>query len=168
MNPRTLIQIVVQVLSSSGAGARRGSGKGTRGVETETEMGVMAAAVNASTMALLNAGSVPMRGVVCAVAVGHLLGAEGTEGLVVVDPDEADGALDAEGCFAYMFTLDAMGQVHAKCVWANWRVIGSAARTGKGGVEVVSRAREVGERGAREVYAAVFESVERMQERVPR
>ncbi|GLB37879.1 putative 3' exoribonuclease family, domain 1 [Lyophyllum shimeji] len=166
MLPRTLVQLVVQILSAGGQGKREGAGAGA-GVG---EMGVMAAAVNASTLALLNAASVPMRGVVCAVAVGLLHGARGREedGLVV-DPDERDGPLDAEGCFAYMYTRDAGGDVHAKCVWTDWRATGGPGEMYEAGAEVLQRAREAGERGAREVYEAVYASVERMgtKEKVP-
>ena len=86
-NPRTLIQLVVQ--------ARIVCNKDT----------LLASMINASTLALVNAGSVPMRGVVCAVSVGKK-----KDGYVV---DETE---DTCGCFAFMFTEGS-----SSCVWASWR-----------------------------------------------
>ncbi|KAH7904449.1 hypothetical protein BJ138DRAFT_1019142, partial [Hygrophoropsis aurantiaca] len=86
MHPRTGVVVVVQDL---GGGAGMASHAQT------------AARINACSLALLNAGSVPMRGVVCAVAVqrsGHRL---------VLCPDESiDANGDADGgggCFAFLF-----------------------------------------------------------------
>ncbi|KAF8058665.1 hypothetical protein FPV67DRAFT_512728 [Lyophyllum atratum] len=146
--PRTLVQIVAQALVVPDASGSAG------GMNLNA---ITAALVNASTLALLNSGCIPMRGVVCAVAVGR----RRSSGDLVVDPDEGDGALDAEGCFAYMFTRDAGGDVRGKCVWTNWRAVRGAFDEG-----VLGEAREVAGRGAREVYEAVYGGVEGMEKRV--
>ncbi|KAG6910399.1 hypothetical protein DXG01_010754 [Tephrocybe rancida] len=133
-NPRSLVQIVAQALVSS---------------KKANANAVTAAVVNASSLALLNAGSVPMRGVVCAVAVGRR---KGDGGALVVDPDEGHGVLDAEGCFAFMFTRDG-SDTQAQCVWTNWK-------QGSGDESVLSAARELAGRAADDVYAAIHTSVE--------
>ncbi|KAG6852338.1 hypothetical protein C0991_000583 [Blastosporella zonata] len=141
-NPRTLVQIVAQALVPSGSGT---------GLDPKISnaSAVTAAVVNASTLALLNSGSVPMRGVVCAVAVGRR-----KDGPLVVDPDAGDGALDAEGCFAFMFTRDG-DDVQARCVWTNWK-------QGSGDEGVLSAARELASQAAGDVYAAIHANVEGM------
>ncbi|KAF8194364.1 ribosomal protein S5 domain 2-type protein [Mycena galopus ATCC 62051] len=97
-SPRTLIQLVIQALSP------------TRSKSSDT---LVAAMINASTIALLNAVSIPMKGVVCAVAIGRI------KSTLVVDPgEEEETALDASGCFAFAF---GNGIDDARCVWTNWR-----------------------------------------------
>ncbi|KAJ7914263.1 exosome component Rrp46 [Mycena leptocephala] len=101
-NPRTLIQLVIQALSPT---------------RSKSYDGLVAAMINASTIALLNAGSIPMKGVVCAIAIGRIKSA------LVVDPsEEEEGALDASGCFAFSF---GNGIDDARCVWTNWRSLRS-------------------------------------------
>ncbi|KAK0476703.1 exosome component Rrp46 [Armillaria novae-zelandiae] len=56
-NPRTLVQLVVQALSLP---------------PKAWQDGLTAAMINASTLAFLNAASIPMKGIVCAVTVGRL------------------------------------------------------------------------------------------------
>ncbi|KAJ7051760.1 exosome component Rrp46 [Mycena amicta] len=102
-NPRTLIQLVLQSLSPVRTGNFPDS--------------LVASTINASTLALLNAGSVPMRGVVCAVAVGRT-----NTGALLVDPSEdEESSLDASGCFAFAF---GRGAADTRCVWTNWRIFG--------------------------------------------
>ncbi|KAJ7046434.1 exosome component Rrp46 [Mycena alexandri] len=97
-NPRTLIQLVIQSLSP------------TRTKSSDT---LVAAMINASTVALLNAGSIPMKGVVCAAAVGRI------KSILVVDPGEEEEAVtEASGCFAFSF---GDGLDDARCVWTNWK-----------------------------------------------
>ncbi|KAJ7776811.1 exosome component Rrp46 [Mycena maculata] len=101
-NPRTLIQLVIQALSPT---------------RSKFQDGLVSAMINASTLALLNAGSIPMKGVVCAVAVGRIKSA------LIVDPsDDEETLLDASGCFAFSF---GNGLDDARCVWTNW----SSSRT---------------------------------------
>ncbi|KAF7365648.1 Exosome component Rrp46 [Mycena venus] len=103
-NPRTLIQLVIQALSP------------TRSRSFDT---LVAAMINASTIALLNAGSIPMKGVVCAVAIGRIKSTT-----LVVDPgEEEEAAIDASGCFAFSF---GNGLDDTRCVWTNWK---SASRS---------------------------------------
>ncbi|KAJ6584354.1 ribosomal protein S5 domain 2-type protein [Mycena capillaripes] len=97
-NPRTLIQLVIQALSPT---------------RSKFYDGMVAAMINASTVALLNAGSIPMKGVICAVAIGRIKSA------LVVDPaEEEETFLDASGCFAFSF---GNGIDDARCVWTNWK-----------------------------------------------
>ncbi|KAG6873129.1 hypothetical protein C0995_002503 [Termitomyces sp. Mi166 len=145
-NPRTLVQIVAQALVSLGSGP---------GPKSANANAVTAAVVNASTLALLNAGSIPMRGVTCAVAVGR----RKDTGALVVDPDEGDGVLDADGCFAFMFTRNGQ-DVQARCVWTNWK-------QSAGGESVLSEARELASRAAGNVYDAIHASVEVMGKAKP-
>ncbi|KAJ7166303.1 exosome component Rrp46 [Mycena crocata] len=97
-NPRALIQLVIQSLSQP---------------RSKFQDGLVSAMINASTLALLSAGSIPMKGVVCAVAIGRI------KSTLVVDPsDDEETALDASGCFAFSF---ADGVDDARCVWTNWK-----------------------------------------------
>ncbi|KAJ6452143.1 exosome component Rrp46 [Mycena vitilis] len=97
-NPRSLIQLVVQSLSAA---------------RSKSLDGLMAAMINASTVALLNAGSISMKGVVCAIALGRI------GSVLLVDPTEQEEiALDASGCFAFAF---GNGIDDARCVWTNWK-----------------------------------------------
>ncbi|KIY51528.1 hypothetical protein FISHEDRAFT_10768, partial [Fistulina hepatica ATCC 64428] len=90
-NPRTLVQLVVQVLSPI-------QQSDASHVAKYTDV-LCAAMINASSLALLNAASVPMCGVVCAVPIS-----EGRR----------------QGCFAFLFAR-GMGAAEGKCVWINWR-----------------------------------------------
>ncbi|KAG2053231.1 hypothetical protein BDR06DRAFT_825721, partial [Suillus hirtellus] len=82
-HPRTLIQVVVQALTNPTPG-----------------YALLAAEINACTLALINAGSIAMRGVVCAVPVGRV-----KKGSVIsVEVDVADDVvLEGGGCFAFLF-----------------------------------------------------------------
>ncbi|PCH35154.1 hypothetical protein WOLCODRAFT_59370, partial [Wolfiporia cocos MD-104 SS10] len=86
-HPRSLVQLVAQAICSNGA--RAGSWRST----------LIAALINASCAALLNAASVPMRGVVCAVAVGR------RGDTLLLDPAEEEFSdLLGSGCFAFLFS----------------------------------------------------------------
>jgi len=147
-NPRTMVQVVAQAMTAT---VSAGPGLGD---------GLVAAIINASTLAILNAGSMPMQGVVCAVAVGRRRG----DRLLIVDPDEKEEAvgkvLDIHGCFAFMFA----GKEHTgkkesrgRCVWTNWRTVV------KGGdvfdEKVLREARNLAAEAAERVYAAIFRSL---------
>ena len=57
--------------------------------------------INASSLVLLNPGSVHTRGVVTAISIGRL-----SDGTLVVDPDEEEEeSLGGGGCFALMFAI---------------------------------------------------------------
>jgi exosome complex component RRP46 len=137
-NPRTLVQMVVQVL---------GSGWGTAGNRAMADT-VMATAVNAGMLALMNAGSVPLKGVICAVALGRRL----DDGVLVVDPGEDERDLSACGCFAFLFSSLGGGEsLVGKCVWTNWRVIGK----GTFDERLLVDARQLARGAAGEVYLAM-------------
>jgi exosome complex component RRP46 len=102
-NPRTLIQLVVQSFSpadnnSFGAGS-------------------IAAMINASTLALLNA-AIQMKGVVCAAAVALL--PSSPPALVLDLTDDHLRVSTASGCFAFMLTSTGV-DVRMKDVWSNWQ-----------------------------------------------
>ncbi|KAK7439526.1 hypothetical protein VKT23_017455 [Stygiomarasmius scandens] len=106
-NPRTVLQFVVQVL------VPQAKYTGFRGNWQRDKL--LASMVNASTLALLNASSIPMRGMLCAVSVG-----KSREGSFVVDMDDAQSeTASAFGCFSFLFS----GTTGSACVWTNWRSI---------------------------------------------
>jgi hypothetical protein len=91
-----------------------------------------AALVNASTLALLKAGSVPMRGTVSAASVGLSLTGE-----LIVDPSEDQLTMNASGCFAFLFA-----DQDARCVWSSWKNVPASNGRGVTGI-VISQAREL-------------------------
>ncbi|RDB20594.1 Exosome complex component RRP46 [Hypsizygus marmoreus] len=134
MHPRTMVQIVVQGISGGGG---RGGG----------DDALTAAMINASSLSLLNAGSVPMRGIICAVPIGR----RRADGKLLVDP-EAREKLDVHGCFAFVVTVGKGGERSLRCVWSNWR--------GEGFDEsALAEAIEMAAGAAGVVYEAMYESV---------
>jgi len=122
-NPRTLVQLIVQALSPSRG---RGDGSGS---------GMVAAMINAATLAFLDAGSVPMKGIICAVAVGRRVGGE-----LVVDPSEDEDEVEAAGCFAFLVTRNLGNQgTTASCVHTSWTEGG----VGSSGFDYLVRATEL-------------------------
>lgn len=127
-NPRTLVQLVVQSLSPAS--------------ESSMNQSLSAAMVNASSLALLKAGSVPMNGVVCAVAIG-----KSSCGSFVVDPSEEEN-LDAGGCFAFLFADEVgLSGSNSDCVWTSWK-----ATKGKYDQAELVTARELARSAAGVVY----------------
>ncbi|KAG8704409.1 exosome non-catalytic core subunit rrp46 [Ceratobasidium sp. 394] len=110
-HPRSLVQLTVLSLSPSPSPARL-SPSNSYSRPSPHQACYAATHVNAASLALLNAASIPMRGVVCAVAVGV------TEaGDPVLDP--ADGECVRAGCFAFFFSeVDAP---EGEVVWADWK-----------------------------------------------
>ncbi|KAJ8508090.1 hypothetical protein ONZ45_g9611 [Pleurotus djamor] len=107
VNPRTLIQVVIQALSPSST---------IEGAKWDD--GLVSAMINASTLALLNAGSIPMRGVVCAVAVGLK-----SSGIVIDPPPEEYSDVSGGGCFAFLFGHGVGARPNDAdnvCVWSSW------------------------------------------------
>ncbi|KAH7340142.1 ribosomal protein S5 domain 2-type protein [Rhizoctonia solani] len=94
-HPRSLVQLTVLALSPA-----------------SPSPSYAAAHINATTLALLNAASIPMRGVVCAVAVGI-----SKTGDVVLDPAD-DGEYVRAGCFAFFFS--GAEAPEGDIVWADW------------------------------------------------
>ncbi|TFK32434.1 ribosomal protein S5 domain 2-type protein [Crucibulum laeve] len=143
-NPRTLVQLVVQSLSSKGDGTQREA--------------LTAAMINASTLALLNAGSVPMRGVVCAIPVGRCTAGD-RETRLFVDPGETEiSEIQGGGCFAFVFGDKlGWGDGDVECVWTNWK-----STSGTFDENELSRARELALKAARAVYAEIKRGVKTM------
>ncbi|KAJ3912771.1 hypothetical protein F5877DRAFT_9859, partial [Lentinula edodes] len=65
----------------------------------------VAAMVNCFTLSLLNAGSVPMRGVICAVSVARFSPVKGEIPIYEVQStEEPISRLETTGCFAFLFS----------------------------------------------------------------
>jgi exosome complex component RRP46 len=150
-NPRTLIQLVIQCLTPSPAEGFSPS--------------LIAACINASSLALLNAGSIPMSSVVCAVAVSRLRSAtEDDASALVLDPSEAE-FFDTVGCgcFAFSFAMAISGSQQSqnspagRMVWTNWHT-----RDGVFDEEEFARAQALGLAGAEIVWSAVKLSIPQM------
>ena len=141
-NPRTLIQLVIQSLSQVHNSMWRDS--------------LTAAMINASCLALLNSGSIYMRGVITAVAIGRL-----PDGTLVVDPDEdEEERLGGGGCFAFIFA-DGLDKTNADCVWSGWK-----SMSGTHDESELFSARELAKATALEVYLAMKKSIETFGARV--
>lgn len=152
-NPRTLIQLVVQSFTPSPAEGFSSS--------------LIAACINASSLALLNAGSIPMTSVVCAVAIARLRSAtEDDAPALVLDPSEAELLETAScGCFAFSFATEISGRQQSqdspagRMVWTNWY-----AKDGLFDEGEFARARALGLAGAETVWKAVKLSVPQMDD----
>lgn len=141
-HPRTLVQLVVQPLSSSLIGSLK--------VAPSLHPGMAAASINASSLALMNA-SVPMKGVVCASTIARMGSAE----LILNPTGDQLVSSTASGCFAFIFTGvgSSNNQLHVSEVWSNWRSpLGFDA-------EEMFEARELAQRGARGVWELMKESI---------
>ena len=135
-NPRTLLQLVVQSLTPS--------------LTTMFQPSLVAAMINASSLALLNAGSIQMRGVVCAVSVGRVLSSSKLSSRLILDPNEKESAsLDTGGCFAFMFSSPGV-----QVVWNNWHSSSSSFSE-----DDLQSAINLALRGAKSVWAAMKASV---------
>jgi len=113
--PRTLIQLTLQALSASSLSSDY--------AQPRISLCSKAAMMNASTAAFLDAGSVSMRGIVCACAVGT------RNGSLILDPTEKEET----GAFGFLFHGTEPGEL----VWAewageeaDWEKVASEARTG--------------------------------------
>jgi exosome complex component RRP46 len=146
-SPRTLIQLVIQSLTPSPAEGFPPS--------------LVAACINASSLALLNAGSIPMTSVVCAVAIARLRSAteEDDASALILDPSEAELLETAScGCFAFSFATEISGDSPAgRMVWTNWHAKDGLFEEGE-----FARARALGLAGAEIVWKAVKLSVSQM------
>ena len=139
-NPRTLVQLVIQSLSP------------LRADNWNTTLA--ASMINASTLAFLNASSVPMRAAVAAVAVSRT-----RQGALVVDPsDEELEESKGLGCFAFMFGggID-LSKSNAECVWASWR-----SMSGNNNEELLA-AQRLAKKGAEEVFKFMKQKFSRKQ-----
>lgn len=162
-NPRTLVQIVGQAL----CGNETGSGTGSAGRGWNASL--IASLVNATTAALLNASSVPMKGVVCAVAIGRVSDPSSSQTTLVLDPSEAElPRLSGSGCFAFMFssTLAHSKGAHGSdippmsLIWTNYSSTG-----GPFSETEYAKAQQMAESGATEVWLKLKESIENIGQR---
>ncbi|KAG8694226.1 exosome non-catalytic core subunit rrp46 [Ceratobasidium sp. 395] len=136
-HPRSLIQLTALSLSPSPSPARSPSSDSYSKLSPHQAC-YAATHVNAASLALLDAASTPMRGVVCAVAVGI-----NEAGEPVLDP--ADGECIRAGCFAFYFSgVDApVGEI----VWADWK--GATSK------DEYERAVDMARTGAKQVLAQI-------------
>ncbi|KAL5507846.1 RRP46 [Sanghuangporus vaninii] len=141
-NPRTLVQLVALALTPTPVPPPRhanlyssldDSAKRRRKMNasiTRTSPALVAALINASSLALLNAASVPLRGVVCACSVGRVRSSSTStsdpdESLLIVDPTPTEhSSLDGAGTFAFLIAGDTSStgeqRLQAKLVWSHW------------------------------------------------
>ena len=118
-NPRTLVQVVVQSLSTvHTAHVNRSAGPLRSGPS------LIAATINAASLALLNASSIPLCGVVCAIAIGRVR----STGELLVDPSEEElRFLDGSGTFAFLVSgkkvEDRESKGDAELVFSNWSAV---------------------------------------------
>lgn len=141
-HPRTLVQLVVQPLSSSLTGSPKAM--------PSLHPGIAAASINASSLALMNA-SVAMNGVVCAVAVART----GSGELILNPTGDQLLSSTASGCFAFIFAGAGLSndRQHASEVWSNWQ------SSLKFDAKEIFGARELAQQGARDVWELMKESI---------
>ncbi|KAL5530019.1 RRP46 [Sanghuangporus sanghuang] len=141
-NPRTLVQLVALALTPTSIPPPRhanlyssldDSAKGRRKMNASilrTSPALVAALINASSLALLNAASVPLRGVVCACSVGRVRSTSTSfsgpnESVLIVDPSSNElSSLDGAGTFAFLIAGDTSStgeqRLKAELVWSHW------------------------------------------------
>ncbi|KAI0054370.1 hypothetical protein BV25DRAFT_810414 [Artomyces pyxidatus] len=151
-NPRTLVQLVFQSLTPS------------HSTHSPFYPSLVASFINASTLALLSVGSVPMSGVVCAVAVARIRSSDLNTSqpaptlTLVLDPTEDESlASEGGGCFAFIFAsdpADAGTGVVAKLVWTDWKAAKGTFDEGE-----LSRATQLAKVGAERVREKMKDSV---------
>lgn len=138
-HPRTLIQVVVQALS-------------------QPSSALVAAKINACSLALVNAGSIPMRGVVCAVVVGLRMDGNKTE--FILDPED-ETRLDGTFCFALLFGITSrsfQGKIPpSEVVWMNSRTYNGTSISLD--IHNFKLATELARTGATEVWLRMRESL---------
>ncbi|KAL4075278.1 ribosomal protein S5 domain 2-type protein [Scleroderma yunnanense] len=139
-HPRTLIQVVVQALS-------------------RPSHALVPAQINACSLALVNSGSIPMRGVVCAVAVG-LRKTEGRQTEFVLDPVE-ESKLDGAGCLAFLFGIGPAsvqgGLPPSEVLWTNFRTVNGSVLSLQ--ASELAQATTVARKGATEVWLGMKKSL---------
>ena len=153
-HPRTLIQVVVQALSPLS------SSRSSQGADADVDV-LLAAEINACSLALLNAGSIPMRGVVCAVAVAQPTSSSQPRFVM-----GGGGSSHAEytGCFAFLFGVDHTSTKGtgagalippSKMIWTNYR----ASPGNTFSVTALAEAEKVASEGAAAVWTRMKESL---------
>lgn len=135
------------------------SGNGLGSVGRGWNASLTASLVNAMAAALINAGSIPMRGVVCAVAVGRVKGE--ADGELILDPEEVElPQLAGSGCFAFLFSssLSGSGDTSAdvppcSLLWTNYTTAVPFD------VSELGRVKELAQKGARQVWLSLKQSL---------
>ncbi|PSS37452.1 hypothetical protein PHLCEN_2v659 [Hermanssonia centrifuga] len=163
-HPRTLIQLVGQALCGSDSGSGFGSvGRGWNA-------SLVASLVNASSAALINASSVPMKGTVCAVAVGRLPGLDNTSAPTpVLDPSEKElPYLVGGGCFAFMFSstlpsakISQSDTPNASLLWTNYTASRGPLTNGE-----FTHAQQLAEKAAGQIWKRMKTSVAQRKTKV--
>ncbi|KAF8632185.1 hypothetical protein AX15_001953 [Amanita polypyramis BW_CC] len=163
-HPRTLIQLVLQTLSSPAYSQsywlQQAQTKMTP-ANIGSDHALAAALVNASTLALLSAGSVPMRGTVIAAPVGL----SSTGELILGPVEDQLSDLIASGCFAFLFADE-----DAQCVWTSWKIV-PTSNTGGVGEDIITQARDLARTEARgirdEIKHQIINMGKKEQTRIP-
>ncbi|KIM21530.1 hypothetical protein M408DRAFT_80398 [Serendipita vermifera MAFF 305830] len=139
-HPRTLIQVVAQSLSPPFS---KYKGTSPGGTVFDTNPSITAALINAGSLALLQAASIPAVGTVVAVAVGVKRISQKSE--FIIDPEDIEvGDLVAGGVFAFLFSrshapLASTGQSEpdnedfpkGRVVWSSWEGVFNATEYAK-------------------------------------
>ncbi|KAG6330195.1 hypothetical protein ID866_8894 [Astraeus odoratus] len=138
-HPRTLIQVVVQALSPP-------------------SNALVAAEINACSLALVNGGSIPMQGVMCAVAVG--MRRDGDRMDFILDPLN-ESKLDGAGCIAFLFGISG-SSFHdelppSKVLWTSFRAHNGSSVSLN--MQELKQATELARKGAVAVWLNMKESL---------
>lgn len=149
-HPRTLIQVVIQNLSPPPPSSN------LKNSLFETNPSTTAVMVNAASIAFLQASSLPLTGVIVAVAVGVSL--HDGERVILVDPEDSElETLVAGGVFAFLSAqpnaADPNDFSKAKVVWSFWDGTFRPAEVSQ--AEVLARA--AGFKVLRTFYSVIFE-----------
>lgn len=138
-NPRSLIQLVAQSLSPT---SYAGSYESSRPPSLRLNPPLIASLINASSLALLNASSFPMCGIICAIGLGRLRESH----TLIVDPSEHElHALDGGGVFAFLASRSTSNTaLSLQLVWSSWNAspfdqdeLVRATAFARGGAEMV-------------------------------
>lgn len=154
----------MQIVGQALCGNESGSGMGSVGRGWNASL--VASLINATSVALISAGSVPMKGVVCAVAVGKL-----SDPLrLALDPSESEaGSLAGTGCFAFLFsalvpndsTTSHSDAPNHSLIWTNYAGSGSSFDLAE-----LENAKGLAAKGAVAVWRRLKESVVDLESRV--
>ncbi|TCD69548.1 exosome non-catalytic core subunit rrp46 [Steccherinum ochraceum] len=163
-HPRTLIQIVGQALCGNESGSGMGSvGRGWN-------ISLVAALINATTAAIISAGSIPMKGIVCAAAVGKIAGIFNQPPALVLDPSERElASLTGGGCFAFLFSSTLSTEEEASrdvdipahtMIWTNYATSSTTFDSAEW-----ARSTKLAEAGAVAIWRRLKESVRDLETR---
>jgi len=105
-HPRTLIQVVLQSLTCLPLIT------GTSN-HLYIDASTTAAMINAASLAILHASSIPIQATLCAVAIAK----HRESGRFVIDPDPQANDCERTICFGFLFSQDRIGNL----VWTDWQ-----------------------------------------------